>query len=798
MSSPASRSGATLNPMFRLAILSGSKEAVRLHLTCGNDINVVDSRGRSPLILAALRGHVELCRMLLQAGADPRVIDNEGRSALAIAHGSRMPELITLVEKSLEVYVGADGDDRRPGLDPVDEDDGLTKDILSGEDIDISGWEIEVESELPPRNEECPVTASVAEIHRGFSGHVPIDTDEDWSDVEIDLPEVEGRTRRKKVLDDAGSEVVRALILEGLQEGCIPATLLKEATLSASTADADLPASLLSLVLGDLGIRIDATGDEWRRVDPVESADEETERVIDEALAFLRELLGHDDDPLRLYVMDMGRPAVLSREEEAEFGRRMECAMDDAIAAVAGSSFLTTEVLRSAEEVREGLMPWRAMVCGQTPDSEEPGEIDPDETERDAEGDGVGGTSVTQGGLSPDFWPVVEGIREQLSRSSTVASVAMRDSLRALGLTWNFMLGLRSRLEESGTERETLRDLSGALEMAEKAKHQMIGANLRLVFSIVKKEFSGRRLPFADLIQEGNIGLMKAVEKFDYRRGFKFSTYGTWWIRQAITRALADQSRIVRIPVHMVESINQVERARRELELEGARPPDVSLIASRLSWPSEKVQKVLNTYAVFLPIDGWEVFDDAQYEVETQAEEVPESQSGSQDEMREEIETAAIQLLSELHPTEADILRMQTGLHAVNEAVDREDEWESSAYRLHIGGLLPDPQPCPEDAAMSDSLCKAVASALEVLTERESEILRLRFGLDDGEEHTLEEVGQVFGVTRERIRQIEAKALRKLRHPARAELLSPFAELTRRSGGLNELQGRKRPTEPIR
>ena len=679
----------------------------------------------------------------------------------------------------------------RRGRKPAAKDDG--------DDTDLSDVENEFGVDEEPE-EEAPVVETgvaapaekVKPLRMKLSKAKERALMKEFGLDEVALSEEEVSTRRQRL---------KELIKLGKTRG-----YLTNAEISDHLPDKLVDAETLEVVISmmtDMGISVyeqtpDADTLLLNSSNTATTSEEEAEEEAEAALSNVDNEFGRTTDPVRMYMREMGTVELLTREGEIEIAKRIEGGMMDMMEAISGSPATIDEILAMAEEIREDKVVITTVVDGFA-DADENNDYVAEEDEDEVDDDDDGGTksqtkmmemvknealrrfddirssfntmlaAYEKGGYgSPAYVQaqkeissklmtirftaktiekLCDTVREQVEEvrknqrllrqiivdkchmpqekfvtefSGNLLNLQWVEQQAAAGKPWSATLErnippvqeLQQRLIDLQTRvvvpLEELKNINKRMIDGERfsrnAKKEMIEANLRLVISIAKK-YTNRGLQFLDLIQEGNIGLMKAVDKFEFRRGFKFSTYATWWIRQAITRSIADQARTIRIPVHMIETINKMNRISRQHLQEFGFEPDASILAEKMDIPEEKIRKIMKIAK--------------------------------------------------------EPISMETPIG------DDDDS--------HLGDFIEDSvNTAPIEAAMQAGLRDVVKDILDSLTPREAKVLRMRFGIEMDNDHTLEEVGKQFDVTRERIRQIEHKALRKLKHPTRSDKLRTF------------------------
>jgi RNA polymerase primary sigma factor len=686
------------------------------------------------------------------------------------------------------------------------------------------------ESDAPPK-----AAAKRGRKPKAAAGAAPAE-DEDLSDIEAEFaeePAAETAEKVKPLRMKISKAKERALMKEfGLDETVLTEeemtkrrqrlkTLIKLGKTRGYLTHAEitdhLPEKLVDAetlevvvsMLNDMGVAVyeqtpDAETLLLTNTGPTAATEEEAEEEAEAALSTVDSEFGRTTDPVRMYMREMGTVELLTREGEIEIAKRIEGGLQAMMEAISASPATIAAILEMAKEIREGKVVISSVVDGFSNPNEADdyvAEEDFDEFDADDDDDGNGGSKALtkkleelksqalerfdriaelfekvhkvydkEGYGTPTYMKSQHALSEELMTIRFTAKTIEKlcdmvrgqvDDVRkkerelrriivdkcgmpqetfikefppnllnlkwvekqaAAGKPWSTVIARNippiQELQQKLTDLQSrvvvplaeLKEINKRMNEGEassrEAKKEMIEANLRLVISIAKK-YTNRGLQFLDLIQEGNIGLMKAVDKFEYRRGYKFSTYATWWIRQAITRSIADQARTIRIPVHMIETINKMNRISRQHLQEFGFEPDAGILAAKMEIPEDKIRKIMKIAK--------------------------------------------------------EPISMETPIG------DDDDS--------HLGDFIEDTgNTAPIEAAMQAGLRDVVKDILDSLTPREAKVLRMRFGIEMSTDHTLEEVGKQFDVTRERIRQIEAKALRKLKHPSRSDKLRSFID----------------------
>lgn len=727
MSDPATGQGKPLSPLLKMAAVAGIPATVQLHLRRGENVNAKDDRGRTALFFAASRGHSEVCRLLVNAGADVMLRDKNGDDAFSIATRNGHKSVEAVLSEHLRAQSTSVGSDapietgtnhtplplnvREPSISPVP---GLSD---TTDNADHSAWEEDVEVSLLP-SEDPSLLSDARQDHLAISCHTAVDNDEDWSDIEVSLPVVI-RPSAQSTTNAAGPEILSnftTLLHVALNERRVSTTQIELATEQNDADNPEFQATLqrnLATVLGDLGVIVDdadVSGDVFLSTDNEDT--DESELLVEDALTFLSDLNASSSDPLFQYQRDIGSRKTLSREREVALAISIEQGLKSAIGAAAQCPAAISEILRTISRVERGeatvgtllsdYHPMRGLASPRVETAD--GELQEDlPIEPVDQGDGIARAIPNE-------------IRARLDRISdcctrlaanaiqqpTTVIASMCDELYSAGLSPTFLGHLQAVVSDA--DAASSGRIGDGLTKAREAKRELVEANLRLVFWQARKH---RGLPLLDLVQEGNIALLKAVDRFDHRRGFRFATYGLWWIRQSIHRAIADKGRTVRIPVHILDKMRKLHKAVDAGASLTGHPPSLSEMANTLEIPQSAIWKMLQI------------------------------------------------------------------------ADEPEDIYARTECGLSVADSIQDQRTMsPEDNAIQAALQIEIAKALTTLTPKEARVIRMRFGLGMDDEYTLEDVGKEYGVTRERIRQIESKALDKLAHPARSARLRSFLERT--------------------
>lgn len=741
--------GSTIPPLFKTAAIAGLQAVVAHHLQRGVDVNAIDDKGRSALILAAEKGHTEICQMLLEAGADPASRDHEGNDALSIAAIHCRKDTEELLRKYLPHPLPEPVQEPAPcsdasalthgGQPPTQTSPEITtetgKTLIEGDDFDLSLWEEEEEAPKPPGDASC--LSDAIEMQRQISRHVPLDTDEDWSDIDIDLPEILKFRRRVACSEDSDwLPAIRHLLLSGLRYGWVTERQLIEAV-PACEKDLDSPdveyLTAIRVVMEDLGIQVEDLPDNFST--PLQEAKEEydtteieinddfNDLLVDEAMIFFFDLLSFNNDPLTLYTRDIGPKKTLSKDEGIDLAREITEGFRDALGAIPRSSAAMNELLEQLRKAEQGELPIRSIINASCKIDEYV--LDQEDShfgDEDDSNDVAHGTLDTP--LAPEITAelhlelesirmIHDALTDAQSRSEQdILADRLKDALQRLGASNELISHLWSKVRSDVSCDHAQEILARGISRARAAKKVFATSHLRLVLWLARK-FHG--LPFMDLVQEGNIGVLKAIDRFDSSYGAKFSTYATWWIRQSIMRSIDEKQRVIRLPVHILEDLRKLDVASASLTSRLGRNPDINELSLDTDIPEVRVQNILNV------ING-------------------------------PLHTIAIE--------------------------DQEYSFEENVEDLDTQN--------PEDIVTQIQLKEAIKAAVRSLSAREADIIRLRFGLDDDNDYSLEEIGKMYGVSRERIRQIEMKALGRLAHPIRSEKLRTFLEDTGRTRGTEQ------------
>jgi RNA polymerase primary sigma factor len=797
-----------LSPLLKIAVSNGVESAIRVHIAKGDDLNARDTGGNSPLMIAAKNNRANACRLLLESSADPDLKNFDGKTAIVIAEEAGAHEASEVLRSHTQVAVISQETTKftEEALDVVE----INAQVANKENLDESKlieefeWDIgdwEPENDAPPPDEDPDILVKARELQKSISEHIAIDNSADWIDFDVSLPDFSEPIVRTAIAETRTA--IRHLFLRALREGSVPDFNVKDIASPESVKGDDEFENQIRQVINDLGGETDerfeyvSIFDDFRvLIDETETIEEEGS--LNQAMSYLDELAGGLNDPARIFARSMGRHQLLTHDDEIRIAQSIETGERLMLTAMSNIPEVIRLLIDTVEKIKIGKVLFSQVFDGfsnEEPSSlvtEEEVEIpnkfdEEDESSEDGKIDieqilflekineisnifnefksarfelkksvseivgiqnkltdkilkirfdarQIGAMSALVHKLNRDYLIADKELRSCLHDVCGVptqivdakineheTSASLFDSLSNTNEPWARNIAaqsqrllslsmariqIRDQVGLSHDEfKELYRDLVLGEKVAQDSRQQLMSSNVRLVVSIAGK-YTNRGLDLMDLIQEGFIGLLKAVDKFDHRRGFRFSTYATWWIRQSIQRAISDQARTIRVPTHMHDSIAKVQRIEKKYEQTFGLKPSVTFLASELDVSEKTVEKI------------------------------------------------------------RDAIRL--------EPVSLDELIESASDSISLRQLEFE---IPQQELSRRQAKDAVETLLSSLPPQVAKVLSMRFGIGRSEEMTLEEVGKSFGVTRERIRQIESSGLKKLKHPQTIERLRGFRGL---------------------
>ncbi len=784
-----------LNRLLKIAVSNGVENAIRIHIAKGDDLNAHDEAGNTPLMIAARKNRANACRLLLENGADALLKDPSGKTAAMIAEEVGALEAAEVIQSLCPAFIATTEPEQATDFQPAAPAPSFQEiapaftsrtHVLSEEaaEWDFGDWE--PEHEAPPPAEDPEIAARARKLQKAISEHVAIDNSTDWIDFDVSLPEFSEPIFRTAVAETRTA--IRKLLLRVLREGSVPDFDIRDIANTESDGTGNEFENQIRQVVNDLGGETDerfeyvSASDDFRvELDDVETLEEED--TLNQAMAYLDELSSGQNDPARGFYRSMGRHQLLTHDDEIRLAKAIENGERAMLTAMSHIPAVIDSVLEMVEKIKRGKVPFSQVFDGFSDQGEAPADPESDasipiKVEEEDSGEVNEQDEATRALLLGKMTEISETFRQFLEECSSphraaskvaalqdklttqilsirfdarqigtmsslvhrlfqdfthddvalrmclcdvcgvpdhiinaqlksnAASNGLIDALGSSVEAWSRNINARSRhlksleiarlrtLERMGMPYEEFKASYLAMAAGEKAaqlsRQQLTSSNMRLVISIASK-YTNRGLHLMDLIQEGSIGLLKAVDKFEYRRGFRFSTYATWWIRQAVQRALGDQSRTIRVPSHIYENMAKLIRIERKYEQRFGSKPSVEYLAEELD-VSVKVVHRIHRAILLEPVS-----------------------------------------LEELIETSGESIQVDFG-----ELLDQELTRQQAK--------------------------KAVDGLLSALPAQAAQIICMRYGIGTASEMTLEEIGKSFGVTRERIRQIESSTLKKLKH----------------------------------